>query len=98
MDEDGAIRRFVNLYVNGEDVRYLRALETEVRQDDQVAIRVHAPAESGRATEEARRALASALGIPPSWVALRSGARSRRKVFEVQGMASGDVLRRLGGV
>ena len=67
-------------------------------QDDQVAIHVPAPAEGGRATEEARRALASALGIPPSWVALRSGARSRRKVFEVQGMASGDVLRRLGGV
>ncbi len=63
----------------------------------QVAIRVHAPAEGGRATEEARRALASALGIPPSRVALASGARSRHKVFDVQGMASEEVLRRLGG-
>jgi uncharacterized protein YggU (UPF0235/DUF167 family) len=66
-------------------------------EDGQVTIRVRAPAEGGRATEEARRALASALGIPPSGMALRSGVRSRRKVFEVRGMASEDVLRRLGG-
>jgi sulfur-carrier protein len=36
--EDGAIHRFVNVYVNDEDVRYLGALETEVRNGDIVSI------------------------------------------------------------
>ena len=35
---DGAIHRFVNLYVNGEDVRYLGALETPVEEGDTVSI------------------------------------------------------------
>jgi hypothetical protein len=61
-----------------------------------VAIHVRAPAAEGRATDEARRALAVALGVAPSRVTLRSGARSRRKVFEVGGMTSQEALRRLG--
>ena len=36
--DDGALRRFVNVYVNDEDVRYLKALETPVRDGDEVAI------------------------------------------------------------
>ena len=36
--EDGALARFVNVYVNDEDVRYLGSLETEVGEDDTVAI------------------------------------------------------------
>jgi sulfur-carrier protein len=32
------LHRFVNLYVNGEDVRYLDALETAVNEGDTVAI------------------------------------------------------------
>jgi sulfur-carrier protein len=36
--EDGGIHRFVNVYVNDEDVRYLGALETEVRDGDTIAI------------------------------------------------------------
>ncbi len=61
-----------------------------------VVVRVRAPAAEGRATDEARRALAAALGVAPSRVALRSGARSRRKVFEVDGMTSQEAFRRLG--
>jgi uncharacterized protein YggU (UPF0235/DUF167 family) len=64
---------------------------------EEVRVHVHAPPDAGRATEEARRALASALGVPQSRVVLRSGARSRRKMFEVQGMTSEEVLRRLAG-
>lgn len=37
-EEDGAIHRFVNVYVNDEDVRYLGALETQVRDGDVVSI------------------------------------------------------------
>ncbi len=40
----------------------------------------------GSATEEARRALAKALGVAPSRVSLHRGARSRRKVFAVSGV------------
>jgi molybdopterin synthase sulfur carrier subunit len=36
--EDGALHRFVNVYVNDEDIRYLGALETEVKDGDTVAI------------------------------------------------------------
>jgi len=35
---DGGLHRFVNVYVNDEDVRYLRALETQVNDGDTVAI------------------------------------------------------------
>ena len=32
-DGDGALKRFVNVYVNGEDTRYLDGLETPVPRD-----------------------------------------------------------------
>ncbi len=35
---EGGLHRFVNVYVNGEDVRYLGALETEVSEGDTVSI------------------------------------------------------------
>jgi sulfur-carrier protein len=36
--DGGGLHRFVNLYVNDEDVRYLGALDTEVVDGDTVAI------------------------------------------------------------
>src|SRR5437660_1730151 len=39
-----------------------------------IVVRVRAPAEAGRATEEARRVLAAALGTPRSRVTLRTGS------------------------
>jgi molybdopterin synthase sulfur carrier subunit len=36
--DDGSLHRFVNVYVNDEDVRYLGALETEVKDGDIVSI------------------------------------------------------------
>jgi uncharacterized protein YggU (UPF0235/DUF167 family) len=50
-----------------------------------LVVRVQAPPVEGRATEEARRALADALGVRPTAVSLRSGATSRQKVFDVGG-------------
>jgi MoaD family protein len=38
LTEDGALHRFINVYVNDEDVRYLGSLETEVRDGDTVSI------------------------------------------------------------
>ncbi len=36
--EDGGLRRFVNVYVGGEDIRFLSGLETEVADGDEVKI------------------------------------------------------------
>jgi molybdopterin synthase sulfur carrier subunit len=38
LTDDGALHRFVNVYVNDEDVRYLGSLETELREGDTVSI------------------------------------------------------------
>lgn len=37
-DEQGELRRFVNVYVNGEDVRFLSGLQTPLKQGDEVSI------------------------------------------------------------
>ena len=36
--EDGDLRRFVNIYVNDEDVRFLGGLEAPVADGDQVVV------------------------------------------------------------
>ena len=36
--EDGEIRHFVNVYVNGEDVRYLDGLNTPTKTGDEISI------------------------------------------------------------
>jgi sulfur-carrier protein len=36
--EDGAPRRFVNVYLGGEDIRFLEGLETKVSDGDEVTI------------------------------------------------------------
>ena len=37
-DEEGNLRRFVNLYVNDEDVRFLQGEETAVGDADEISI------------------------------------------------------------
>jgi len=38
VDENGAIRRFVNIFVNDEDVRFLQEKETPIKEADVVSI------------------------------------------------------------
>ncbi len=38
ISEDGGLRRFVNVYVDGEDIRFLDGLDTEVQDGDEVTI------------------------------------------------------------
>ncbi len=38
VSEDGGLHRFINVYVNDEDVRYLGSLETTVQEGDTVSI------------------------------------------------------------
>ena len=37
-DESGELRNFVNVYVNGEDVRFLDGLKTAIKPGDEVSI------------------------------------------------------------
>jgi molybdopterin synthase sulfur carrier subunit len=38
VDDSGAIRRFVNVYVNEEDIRFLQNQETPVKNADEISI------------------------------------------------------------
>lgn len=38
VDETGAIRRFVNVYVNEEDIRFLQNQETPLKSGDEISI------------------------------------------------------------
>lgn len=37
-DESGQVRRFVNIYVNGEDVRFLSGVTTAIKAGDEISI------------------------------------------------------------
>jgi molybdopterin synthase sulfur carrier subunit len=37
-DDSGRVRRFVNVYVNGDDIRFLNSLDTPVKEGDEVSI------------------------------------------------------------
>src|SRR4051795_2374514 len=66
--EDGGLRRFVNVYLGGEDVRFLDGLDTEVEDGAEVRI---LPAVAGGEWPRAARgpataaARTSARGSPP---------------------------------
>ena len=37
-DDQGQLRNFVNVYINGEDVRFLQGLETATSDGDEVSV------------------------------------------------------------
>ena len=37
-DESGNVRRFVNIYVNGDDIRFLQEKATPVNENDEISI------------------------------------------------------------
>ncbi|MHB1516733.1 MAG: ubiquitin-like small modifier protein 1 [Acidimicrobiales bacterium] len=47
IDPDGLLHKFVNVYVNDDDVRYLSALDTPVKDADEISI---LPAVAGGST------------------------------------------------
>jgi len=38
LDDKGQVRRFVNVYVNGDDIRFLNHMETAVKDGDNISI------------------------------------------------------------
>ena len=37
-EPDGSIRKFINIYINDEDIRFLEGPESTIKQDDTVSI------------------------------------------------------------
>jgi molybdopterin synthase sulfur carrier subunit len=37
-DDEGKVRRFVNIFVNGDDIRFLDNLDTTLQEGDEVSI------------------------------------------------------------
>jgi MoaD family protein len=37
-DDDGKVRRFVNIFANDEDIRFLDNLDTKVQESDEISI------------------------------------------------------------
>ena len=50
-DEKGTVRRFINIYVNNEDIRFIQNLETPLKEGDQLSI---VPAIAGGSTAKRR--------------------------------------------
>ena len=38
LDDSGAVRRFVNVYVNEEDIRFLQNQDTKLKSGDEISI------------------------------------------------------------
>jgi len=38
IDDSGELHRFVNIYVNGEDIRFVDGLKTNIKDGDEVSI------------------------------------------------------------
>ena len=62
---------------------------------DVLRVRVAAPPADGRANEAMVRLVAKALGVPPSRVTLVSGAQSRTKVIEIEGLTLDEIHARI---
>ena len=62
-DEKGILRRFVNIYVNEEDIRFLQGQETALKDNDDISI---IPAIAGGASSKGNRASAKKKAGPSS--------------------------------
>jgi sulfur-carrier protein len=73
VSEDGGLHRFINVYVNDEDVRYLGSLETAVADGDVVsilpAVAGGSPSEGGVGPPSARRRARRSARTQPTAVA-----------------------------
>jgi len=47
-DDSGQVRRFVNIFANDEDIRFLKGLDTPVKDSDEISIIPPAIAARGR--------------------------------------------------
>ncbi len=65
-------------------------------REDELLLRLNAPALEGKANKAAAEFIAEYFALPRSSVALVSGEKSRHKIFELIGLGIGDVERKVG--
>ncbi|MEX1157070.1 MAG: DUF167 domain-containing protein [Chloroflexota bacterium] len=63
-----------------------------------LTVRVTKPPTDGEANRAVTRLLASALAVPPSAIALRSGRRGRSKRYLVEGLTAAQLEARLAAI
>jgi molybdopterin synthase sulfur carrier subunit len=73
-DEQGEVRRFINIYVNNEDIRFIQNLETPLKDGDQLSI---IPAIAGGSTAKRRVTLFFPPGLIKEPVIYNIGQRYR---------------------
>jgi uncharacterized protein len=64
-------------------------------REDEIILRLNAPALEGKANKAAIEFLAKSFAVSRSSVVLVSGEKSRHKIFEIIGLESEDIERKL---
>jgi uncharacterized protein (TIGR00251 family) len=60
-------------------------------RNDELVLRLNAPAWEGKANKTATEFIACYFGVPRSAVAMLSGENSRHKIFQIVGLDLGDL-------
>jgi uncharacterized protein len=68
------------------------------RREDEWVLRLSAPPVDGKANKAASEFVARFLNLPRSAVLLVGGERSRHKIFQIVGLESADLERKLAGL
>jgi len=64
-------------------------------REDELVLRLGAPAVEGKANKAATEYIARYFGVPRSAVSMVSGEKSRHKIFQIVGLESSDLEGRL---
>jgi uncharacterized protein (TIGR00251 family) len=64
-------------------------------RENELLLRLNAPALDGRANQAARDFMAAFFAVPKSAITLLAGEKSRHKIFEIIGLESIDIERKL---
>lgn len=67
-------------------------------RDGELVLRLNAPAIEGKANKAAVEFVSRYLGVSRSSVLLTRGERSRHKIFQIVGLESGDLERKLAEI
>ena len=65
------------------------------RREDELVLRLNAPALEGKANKAAIEFISGYFDVPRSAVSLVSGEKSRHKIFQIVGLKSSDLERKL---
>ena len=75
-----------------------RRTEFSGYRDNELVLRVNAPAVDGKANKALVDFVSEYLGVPRSAVVLLRGERSRHKIFQIVGLNVGDLETKLAGI